>query len=401
MSGSTLRRLLPLAASLSVFAYAAAPNQRQHEQDPIATLIADLKAGKTQLKFEPEHGYLKDLLTRLDIPWSSQMLVFSKTSQQGYYISPRKPRAIYFNDQLYVGWVNGGDLIEIASVDAKEGTHMYTLRNARTPQAEFQMNPQECVACHGGRTARSVPSLIIRSVYPDPDGSPIFTSGGRFTTPSAPLKDRWGGWYVSGTHGEDRHMGNAIARGEDVNTALDMEAGANKTDLRRYFDSSEYLTPHSDIMALMVAEHQMEFQNRAGRAQMAVRNMGANPSPDRIDSLAGFLLDSLLGVDEIELTDPIKGTTTFARDFAKAGIKDDKGRSLYDLEFDKRMFKYRLSPMIYSPAFEGLPTALKEQIYQRLKAILTGQNPSKDYAHLTPETKQVLLEILKQTKPDF
>lgn len=374
--------------------------QKPFQQDPIAALIADLKAGKTQLKFEPEHGYLKDLLTRLDIPVSSQMLVFSKTSQQGYYISPRKPRAIYFNDQLYVGWVNGGDLIEIASVDAKEGTHMYTLRNARTPQVEFEKNPQDCVACHGGRTSRGVPSLMIRSVYPDPDGAPIFTSGGRFITPSVPLKDRWGGWYVSGTHGKARHMGNVIARGEDVNTALDMEAGANVTDLRRHFDSSEYLSPHSDIVALMVAEHQMEFQNLAGRAQMTLRNMGENVSADRIGYLADSLLESLLGVDEIVLTDPIKGSTSFAQDFAKAGIRDKKGRSLYDLDFTQRMFKYGLSPMIYSPAFEGLPMVLKAQIYRRLKAILAGSG-SDDYSHLSPEDRKNVLEILQNTKSDF
>ena len=388
-------------ASLSVLAYGAIYQPGKPDRDPIATLMADIKAGKTELKYEPKHGYLKDLLAKLDIPWSSQMLVFSKTSMQGTHISPRKPRAIYFNDQVYVGWVNGGDLLEIASIDTEEGNHFYTLPNTKRPEVVFEKNPQECVACHGGRNSRSAPALIIRSIYPDSDGYPVFTSGGRFTTPSVPLTERWGGWYVSGTHGKDRHMGNVLAKGDDVRTALDMEAGANVTDLRKHFDSNDYLTPHSDIMALMVAEHQIEFHNRAGRAVMAVKNMGVNVSKDRVGYIADGLVDTLLGANEIELKDPVKGSSTFASDFAKKGVRDKKGRSLYDLDFTKRMFKYRLSPMVYSPVFEGLPIVVKDAVYDRLKLILAGQDKSNDFGFLTPEDRQAIQEILTETKPEF
>lgn len=401
MRPQSLSRIVIFGASLSALAYGAFYQPAKPDRDPFATLMADIKAGKTELKFEPQHGYLKDLLTKLDIPWSSQTLVFSKTSMQGTHISPRKPRAIYFNDQVYVGWVNGGDFIEIASIDTEEGNHFYTLPNTKAPEVTFEKNPQECVACHGPRSQRSIPSLIIRSVYPDSDGYPVFTSGGRFTTPSVPLTERWGGWYVSGTHGKDRHMGNVLAKGDDVRTALDMEAGANVTDLRKHFDSSEYLTPHSDIMALMVAEHQIEFHNRVGRAAMAVKGMGANISKDRVGYIADGLVDTLLGANEIELKDPIKGSSTFAADYAKKGARDKKGRSLYDLDFTKRMFKYRLSPLIYSANFEGLPQAVKEAVYDRLKLIMAGQDKSNDFGFLTKEDRQAILEILTETKPDF
>lgn len=401
MRPKSLSRILMFGASLSVLAYGAIYQPAKPVRDPIATLMADIKAGKTELKYEPKHGYLKDLLAKLDIPWSSQMLVFSKTSMQGTHISPRKPRAIYFNDQVYVGWVNGGDLLEIASIDTEEGNHFYTLPNTKRPEIVFEKNPQDCVACHGGRNSRSAPALIIRSIYPDDEGYPVFTSGGRFTTPSVPLAERWGGWYVSGTHGKDRHMGNVLAKGEDVRTALDMEAGANVTDLRKLFDSTEYLTPHSDIMALMVAEHQIEFHNRAGRAVMAVKNMGLNVTKDRVGYIADSLVDTLLGANEIELKDPVKGSSTFASDFAKKGARDKKGRSLYDLDFTKRMFKYKLSPMVYSPVFEGLPSVVKEAVYDRLKLILAGQDKSGDFRFLTKEDRQAILEILTETKPDF
>ncbi len=402
MRGSILNKIVALSFGLTALAVGAVfPEQRKVEKDPVDTLIREIKSGKVQLEFEPNHGYLRDLLKRLDIPWSSQILAFSKTSMQGTHISPRKPRAIYFNDQVYVGWVNGGDLLEISSIDAEEGNHFYTLPNTKQREVSFEKNPMECIACHGQRSDRSVPSLIIRSVYPDDEGYPLFTSGGRFTTPSVPLKDRWGGWYVSGSHGKDRHMGNVIAKGENRENALDMEAGANLMDLRKLFDSNEYLTPHSDIMALMIAEHQMEFQNRVGRAQVVVKAMGESATKERVGNLATGLLESLMGADEIELTDPIKGSSNFANDYLEAGVKDKRGRSLSELDFTKRMFKYRLSPMIYSPAFEGLPKVVKEAIYDRLRLFLTNKEIPQNYRFLSEQDRKTLVEILTDTKPDF
>jgi hypothetical protein len=49
------------------------------------------------------------------------MLVFSKTSFQGPKISPKKPRGLYFNDHVAVGFVQDGDVIELISVDPMQG----------------------------------------------------------------------------------------------------------------------------------------------------------------------------------------------------------------------------------------------------------------------------------------
>src|SRR6185503_18109094 len=103
-------------------------------EDPAAMLDRAVSAGKVQLARDEKRGYLESLLRELKIPVSSQTLVFSKTSFQRDRISPQRPRAVYFNGDTYVGYVPGGDVIEIASTDPKLGTTFYTISQTGAPK---------------------------------------------------------------------------------------------------------------------------------------------------------------------------------------------------------------------------------------------------------------------------
>ncbi len=263
-----------------------------------------------------------------------------------------------------------------------------------------------------------VPGLMVRSVYPDVSGMPVFQAGDFFTDQRSPLKERWGGWYVTGTHGEMTHMGNSVARDRDHPEKLEGAAGLNVTDLRRKFDTGAYLTPHSDIVALMTLEHQARMTNLITRVgyetaitiegQVAFNRAYHQPVDElsegarhRIDSAVEQLLEYMLFVDEAKLDAPIRGTSGFAETFQKTGLRDRKGRSLRDFDLTRRMFRYPLSYLIYSEAFDGMPEAARERIYRRLFDVLTEREKSPRYASLNADDRRAILEILRDTKTDL
>ena len=179
--------------------------------DEITHLQQRLDAGELKLPFDDQRGYLPALLELLDIPTSSQMLVFSKTSFQLRRINPHRPRALYFNDHAYIGWVQGGDVVEITSVDPQQGAIFYTLAQEETDQPRFIRDKGQCLTCHASSRTKGVPGHLVRSVYTSQSGQPQFGSGTFTTDHRSPFTERWGGWYVSGTHGEMRHMGNVLS----------------------------------------------------------------------------------------------------------------------------------------------------------------------------------------------
>lgn len=370
--------------------------------DPVAALRADLAAGRKTLAYEPEQGYLRALLEELKIDPSSQTLVFSKTSLQTDFISRRTPRAIYFNEDTYVGWIPGAPLIEIMSVHPTRGIVFFTLPNvAPKPGAKPGLGPEDrdCTRCHGGR----VPTLFANSVFTAPSGYPRVFSRSFDVTPRLPLRQRWGGWYVTGRHNGQRHMGNVLSLGTDEKPTLDAEGGANITDLNRYFDTKRYLTPHSDIVALMVMEAQMDVQNAIVSAGLRTRPRAgeAAPSAWEIAEACEPLVEVLLGGGEVQLTSPITGTGEFSRVFAASGPKDAQSRSLTELDLKTRLLKYACSPLIYSRSFDALPGAAQDQIWRRFREILAGKDPDGRFAHLSPADRQALREILSETKPSF
>ena len=385
--------------------------------DPISRLQKRIDSGEFRPAYYGRHGYLRSVLEALKIPVSSQMLVFSKTSFQHDLISPESPRALYFNDSVSVGWVQGGSVLEIAASDPQLGTVFYTLAQNRVTKPRFERQTNECLQCHGGGMTRDVPGYMFRSVFARADGQPEFRAGTKLTTDQSPISERWGGWYVTGKHGEMRHMGNVFAKGGEEVT-LDRERGANITDLAPLFNTSPYLGKTSDIVALMVAEHQAQTYNYITRANYLTRialdydaqlNKEWNRPKDyrsegvtrRIASACEALVRAMLFVEEAPLTAQITGTSGFAEQFARQAPFDKKGRSLHQLDLATRLMRYPCSYLIYSEAFTALPPLAKETIYRRLQEILTGKETGKEFAHLTLTDKQAIHEILTDTCPDY
>jgi hypothetical protein len=386
--------------------------------DAIADLQRKLDAGEAQLTYDDRHGYLLSVLQQLHVPISSQMLVFSKTSFQRERISPETPRALYFNDRVYIGWVQGGDYVEVASVDPKLGAVFYVLPQRKTDAPKFVRQTYECLQCHDTNMAGSVPGHIMRSVYPNREGQPILTAGTYLSTDRSPLQERWGGWYVTGRHGTQRHMGNVVAKSELAPEQTDWGAGANVTDLRKFIDTAPYLSSHSDIVALLVAEHQTQIQNQITRAgfetrravryeQLLNRDLGraadyhSDSTVSRIKSVCEPLVKAMLFSGETQLTSPISGASGFTERFASYGPRDHQGRSLREFDLKRRLFRYPCSYQIYSAAFDSLPEQARSYIYGRLVDILTGKDHGPDFAHLTDEDRHAIREILRDTKPEY
>ncbi len=387
--------------------------------DPVAKLQKRLERGEIDLEFEPNHGYLPSVLRKLGIPVSSQALVFSKTSFQRDLIFPHRPRAIYFNDSVYLGWVQGGTVLEVASMDPEQGTVFYTLDQDPKKPPKFARQGAECLQCHASGLTKGVPGVLVRSVYPDRNGQPILKAGAFNTDHSAPLKERWGGWYVTGTHGPSRHLGNSVFPDSDTRPEdFDFESGANLEMLAERFDTKPYLSPHSDIVALMVLEHQVQGQNLITGAgyqarialhqqEMMGRILGESedrPSKSttrRFEYAARPLLKYLFLVDEPPLAAPVRGTSGFAEEFSRGGPRDRRGRSLRDLDLTRRLFRYPMSYLVHSAAFRGLPPAFKEHLLRRLWDILNGREPSDDFSRITDEDRVAILGILLDTQADL
>ena len=385
--------------------------------DAVTNLQKNVAAGKAKMEYDPAFGYLRSLLKNLDIQESSQVLVFTKTSFQAPRISPRTPRAIYFNDDVAVGFVRTGEVLEIADADPRQGIIFYTVDQEAKKSARFDRQDQ-CLQCHASGATLGVPGLLVRSLYPDHTGMPVFRAGSFITDHRSPLEERWGGWYVTGTHGDQRHMGNAVIEDKDHPEQFDKEKGANVTDLKPFFDTGSYLTPHSDIIALMMLEHQTRMRNliirvgwetRLALAQQDVMNKALGEAPGtvsdsakrRIGNAAEELVRYMLFADEAALKSEIRGTSTFAHDYSSRGPKDKQGRSLRDFDLRTRLLKYPCSPLIYSRAFDALPELAKQEVYQRLWRVLSGSDTSPKFARLTATDRTAVREILLDSKKDL
>jgi hypothetical protein len=386
----------------------------------ISQLQKRIDRGNVRLTFTDEHGYLPAVLRELKVPISSQMLVFSKTSLQRDRISPRTPRALYFNDEVYIGFCRLGEVMEVSVADPKLGTVFYTLTQEPATRPRFQRHTENCLSCHSSRH-QGIPAHMVRSVYPDRDGNPILSGGSFRIDQTSPVKQRWGGWYVTGTHGKEAHLGNMILQRRTVPDELINTDGLNVTELKGRIDTGMYLSPHSDLVALMVLEHQAEMHNRITAANYqtqyahrdadilnemdnAPRGRLTDGTARRVDSAAEQLLEYLLFVEEAPLAAPVKGTSGFAEEFARVGPRDRHGRSLRDFDLSNRLFKYPCSYLIYSPAFDQLPSSVKDRVYRRLWEVVSGRDQTKEFAHLTAADRRAIKEILVDTKkelPDY
>lgn len=358
-SWSLSHRSLTVAALVQAFTVISGQqvypdNLPNRQKAPFENAVTRLGDGKAR--------DLTELLQALGINPDSQMLVFSKTSFQAPKIGPRNPRAIYFNDEVAVGWVRGGDGIEVAAVDPKQGVVFYTFHDGKFTHRD------ECLHCHYGPATAGVPGLFVGSVYPDAAGNP---SRGRaiITDHRTPFADRWGGWYVNAAHGEQKDRANAVAMDPAEPHAL--------ASLAMKFNPAGCLSPTSDIVALMVFEHQTQCLNLLTRLQWA----GADSD---IEALARYMTFQ----DEAPLVEPVAGVSTFTQTFPRRGPRDRKGRSLRDFDLKTRLFRYPLSYLVYSPAFDALPAGLRERLLRRA------------FELLKPGDRTAVQEILRDTKPD-
>lgn len=382
----------------------------------ITKLQDKLDKGTTKLNYDGDTGYLGAVLNALKVPLESQMLVFSKTSLQLRYITPKTPRAVYFTDDVYVGYCQSGDVLEISAVDPNLGTVFYTLDQQQMEAPQFIRRIDKCIICHSSSRTEGVPGHLIRSLFVDYSGQPMLSGGSRTVDHTTPLDQRWGGWYVTGKHGDQNHLGNLVIRGRDVPRDVDNTQGQNVVSLKDRLELGRYLTPHSDIVALMVLEHQALVHNRMTKANFTARQAFdyentlnealGEPKGNRLDSTtrriqsAGDdLIEAMLFVEEAKITSPIRGTSGFAETFSQKGPKDKQGRSLHQLDFQLRMFKYPCSHLIYSESFDALHPEMKKYLWQKLWDIFNNRDNSKKFAHLSAADRKAILEILRDTKP--
>lgn len=383
--------------------------------DPVARLQKRLERGEAKLEYSPEFGYLPSVLKNLGVNVDSQVLVFSKTSLQGTKIYPWAPRAIFFNDNVAVGSVQHGDVLEFAALDPKQGVQFYTMdvKQASKPELDHR---SDCLQCHQGTTTLGIPGIMVTSVFPSGDGTPAFKGAALETDDRTPLSDRWGGWYVSGEMGSERTRANAVAHDPAHPRDLDTSNAQNLTSFGHRFDSSTYLAKTSDIVALMTLEHQTRMvdlmiraawdarvasvQQKRGKAAPANGSLDEAASA-RIDGDVETLVQYMLFADELKLNEPIRGVSTFTTTFPERGPKDRKGRSLRDFDLNTRMFKYPLSYMIYSETFDAMPAVVRERVYRRLFDVLTNKDTSPAFARLPADDRRNVLEILLDTKPNL
>jgi hypothetical protein len=422
-------RLRFILALVSVLAVTAAHAENEYENAPIRysatppndaaqALEKKLRSGEVTLDRTDAWTLLRGLMQQFDIPESSQVLVFSKTSKQNHLIHPQTPRVLYFGDNAYIGYCLGGS-IEVSTIDPILGPIFYLLE-PDTPKHRpltFERD-QSCLSCHGGPFSPDVPGVLVRSVYPGREGHPLMSRGSTVVDTTTPFEDRWGGWYVTGRHGTARHRGNATLEDRDDDAELDTTPGANLLGLGTLFDAKPYPSDQSDIVALMVLEHQTSTQNiltksnhaalRAMHMQQSLQKELGEPVLSEpigtarriIDNVATHILDALLFKDEAALPEGgIEGRADFQTDFAANAPKSADGRSLKDFQLLNRLFKYRCSYMIYSITFQNLTPPLKQTVVTRLDAILTGQDSSSSYAYLSNSERAHIRRILQDTLP--
>ncbi|MEZ5325037.1 MAG: hypothetical protein R3F19_08230 [Verrucomicrobiales bacterium] len=370
--------------------------------DPFSAFRVQVDAGTVNLDRSSERAFVRSLLDALQIPVSSQMLVFSTTSLQLSRISPSNPRALYFNDDVYVGWVPGGR-IEIASVDPDLGCVFYIFDVPRSNTEALQIERStRCMNCHAGTETRDVPGINIKSVVPGPRGGSLDAFRINETGHTIPLSDRFGGWHLTGKHGIEKHWGNIIGKlwqGELSTTPL--EPGDR-------FEWARYPAATSDILPHLVHEHQAGFVNRVVEGTYLARaflhsNSGAPLTSTQagiLDQHAEIIVRYILFAEEAALPPSgIQPDPEYSDAFASKRLPSRNGTSLRDLDLRTRIFKFRCSYMIYSPLFQAMPSPLMERVRQRMISALQAENADTAFDYLPVDEKAAIRAILEDTLP--
>jgi hypothetical protein len=374
--------------------------KRTRDSGEVRALQEHLERGTIELSYEEKHGYLLSVLKELNIPVSSQLLVASKTSPNKALISPRNPRALYYNDRVSIAYVPSAELLEIAAADPHLGVVFYTLEQKKAAKPKL-VRDDRCLECHASAKTLDVPGLLVRSFLTKGDGD-VDVLSGVLVTHRNPLSERWGGYYVTGSHGAQTHRGNLFGAEALARHEKDPTCNANITDLGPFLNISKYPEPGSDLVALMVLEHQTHMQTLLTRfAYDSSKALSVASDLRSAYPACEAVLKYMLFLDEARLTAPVRGTSDFARWFENQGLKDKNGRSLRQFDLQSRMFKYPCSFMIYSPSMDALPERARRHLYRRLHEILSGENASQDYANLSAESRKAIMEIVTDTIKDL
>ena len=387
-----------------------------------ARLQAKLDSGEVQLAFDPKWGYLESLLKALDIDVDSQLMVFSKTSLQTEHIAAATPRAIYFNDDCYVAWVQHSTLLEFVALDAERGVVFYALENQQAQPPRFAREGGRCLTCHDtySMMGGGVPRILVMSAPVESPADPRRYTSASEVTDRTPVSQRWGGWYTTGHHGRQEHLGNLPLRGQSGNTeALFTMSPSDRETLEGYFDTSAYLSDRSDIPALLVFEHQAYVQNLIVRANYKVRTVmsrAGQASPQgaggprsweqvvpqdqkALRAMMEPLVKALFFVDAAPLEDGIVSSTAFARSFAARGPHDSQERSLRELDLKTRVFRWPLSYMVYTEAFDSLPDYAWDYLATRIVEVLEGGDTTGLSARIPETDRRAVISILRETHP--
>jgi hypothetical protein len=364
--------------------------------DRVNKLAQALAGGVTQLRRDTQTGYLRSLLDAIDVPLESQILVFSKTGAQRAITNPHNPRALFFDESVAIGYVPGAPMIELAAHDPQQGVIFYTLD--QTIDAAAPVRRTTCLTCHENRGTLDVPGMIARSHVVGDDGSPLAAGGSIDVDHRTPHPDRWGGWFVTlegapPPYSQRGHEGN-ISFSESGTTSNEVFVSWMNSSP----ESRGYPSRSSDIVCLMVFDHQMHAINLLTRLNWETR-IASNRTAAK--ALVDDLVDYLLFVGEMPPAVPLTVRAGFAAHLSSNTPKDHRGRSLAQLDLDKHLFRYPCSYLVYSAAFDGLATDVKAAIYERMQTVLAGRDTNRKYESLSAADRIAVLEILRDTKLDF
>jgi len=391
-----------------------------------------LNSGAIKLEWDPQGGYLRSVLKALEIDVSSQTMVFSKTSLQTTKISEQTPRALYYNDDTYVGYVQHSDLLEFAAVDAEAGVVFFGLRNVQDQAPVMDREGGRCLTCHDtySMMGGGVPRVLAMSAPVDvPEDTRTYSSATEVDD-RTPISQRWGGWYVSGWYlpgknGPVDHFGNLPLRQESGSTAVDnrqlialKSTRDNRGNLKGYFDTDKYLSDKSDVGALLVLEHQVHVQNLITRVNFKVRTIMSREAEKAVEAPRSWeavnaqdkaaikaiiepLVRAMFMVDMVALDGEVVSNSGFGERFPKVGPHDSMGRSLRDLQLDKRLFRHPLSYMVYSESFEALPQYVHDYIDARIVEVLQGRDTTGLSARLSEADRTSISRILAETRPRY
>jgi len=385
--------------------------------DRATALNAAHQARANAIRSLPAKKRLQWLLDEFKVPAESQLFVFSKTSLPRALITPETPRVLYFSDEAYVGWAPAG-AFEVTVFDPRLGATFYVFDAHETGAAPLLLRDSDCLLCHARH--EHTPSLRTRTVFPDARGEPLAGSGSANIAPSTPLEERWGGWYVTGGGPGLRHRGNLTGRKAEDFEGPSAQPTRNLASLEGVVDTRRYLLKTSDVVPMLLHDHQVHVHNVISTALQdarialhrwpAMRKILGLPddAPPQgscvvvFESQAEKLIDALLCRDEAPWpADPLRSDGVFAAAYAKTRKPDPQGRSLRDLDLRTRLFRYRCSPLIYSESFTHLPRPLRETTLLRLSAGLRAFPPSPAFGHLDEAERVAIHEILTATLPDL